>query len=114
MLSIRRAVGMRPAAGSERKHRLSAALAAAQHSELSTSIQRSELLILCRAAVRPHDGADYIINMGGRVPPALLSLVPAYSNVRVRLVEHETAHSDTCTFYRTLLEQGVSRLSFWF
>ncbi len=57
--------------------------------------------------MRPDDGADYIINMGGHISPALLSLVPTFSNVRVRLVEPETQHSDTCTFYRTLLEQAA-------
>lgn len=41
----------------------------------------------------------------GRVDATLISLVPAYGNVQIRLVERETQHSDTCSFHRTLLEQ---------
>ena len=40
----------------------------------------------------------------------LVSLVPPYSNVRIRLVDAETAGSDTCTFHRTLLQQVLSGL----
>lgn len=35
----------------------------------------------------------------------LVSLVPAFANLRIRLVDTSTQHSDTCTFHRTLLEQ---------
>jgi hypothetical protein len=44
------------------------------------------------------------------VDTTLVSLVPAYSNVRIRLVDGETAGSDTCTFHRTLLQQVLSGL----
>lgn len=40
----------------------------------------------------------------------LVSLIPPYSNVRIRLVDGETAGSDTCTFHRTLLQQVLSGL----
>ncbi|KAK9817752.1 hypothetical protein WJX72_001639 [[Myrmecia] bisecta] len=67
---------------------------------------RNNLLYFLRVAVRANDGADYIINMGGRIDPALLTLIPPFPNVRVRFIESSTAHSDTCTFHKTLLEQG--------
>lgn len=61
-----------------------------------------------RVAVRDRDGADYVINLGGRLELALLALVPPYPNVRLRFVEPDTAHSDLCTFHRTLLEAGAA------
>ena len=60
----------------------------------------------CRVAVRPNDGAHYVINMGGRLDPRLIALVPDFCNVRVRYVDNSTLHSDTCTFQRTLSEIG--------
>jgi hypothetical protein len=46
------------------------------------------------------------------VDTTLVSLVPSFSNVHIRLVDGETAGSDTCTFHRTLLEQvlGMSTM----
>lgn len=56
--------------------------------------------------MRPNDGAHYVINMGGRLDPRLIALVPDFCNVRVRFVDNSTLHSDTCTFQRTLSEIG--------
>lgn len=66
-------------------------------------------------AVREDDGADYVFSFGGRTEPALLALVPAYRNVRVRFVEQDTLSSDTCTFRRVMLEMGAPpRADEWF
>lgn len=63
-------------------------------------------LVPHRAAVRENDGANYIINLGGRIDQELVSLIPSYDNVMVSFIEGETLHSDTCTFQRSLADLG--------
>lgn len=71
---------------------------------------RANLLSFLRFAVREHDGADYVISLGGRVSHSLLDLIPPYCNVRLRFVDNTTLHSDLCTFQKALLEFGSSLL----
>lgn len=67
---------------------------------------RSEKLLCVRFAVREHDGADYVISLGGRISHSLLDLIPAFCNVRVRFVDNSTMHSDCCSFQRAFKDFG--------